>query len=157
MSGVKLSATTGSFLTTTNDQTLLQVFAASANHGALIYRIQIDVNPNTISAPAVAQYHIEKQSDAGSVTGAVTAYKTGSDPETVQTTCSYKATSEPTLDSIISAKRLATFGGTSITTILFNFPRGLKLDGGERIGVVQVLAATPSPYPKISVSIDLEE
>jgi hypothetical protein len=156
MSGVKLSATTGSFLTTTNDQTLLQVIAA-ANHGVLIYRIQIDVNPNGISSPAVAQYHIEQQSDAGSTTGAVTAYKTGPDPETVQTTTTYKATSEPTLAGIISAKRLATFGGTSITTILFNFPRGLKLDGGERIGVVQVLAATPSPYPKISVSIDLEE
>ena len=156
MSGVKLSVTTGSFLTTTNDQTLLQVIA-SANHGALIYRIQLDVDPNGIGSRAVGQYHVERQSDAGSVTGAVTAYKTGSDPETVQTTCSYKATSEPTLDSIISAKRLATFGGTSITTILFNFPRGLKLDGGERIGVVQVLAATPSPYPKISVSIDLEE
>ena len=156
MSGVRLSVTTGSFLTTTNDQTLLQIYAA-ANHGALVFRIQIDVDPNTISAPAVAQFHIEKQSDAGSVTGAVTAYKLGPDPETVQTTAAYKATSEPTLDSIISAKRLATFGGTGITTVLFNYPRGLKLDGGERIGVVQVLAATPSPYPKISVSIDLEE
>ena len=156
MSGVRLSVTTGSFLTTTNDQTLMQVIAA-ANHGALIYRIQIDVDPNSIGSPATGQYHVERQSDAGSVTGAVTAYKLGPDPETVQTTASYKATSEPTLDSIISAKRLATFGGTGITTVLFNYPRGLKLDGGERIGVVQVLSATPSPYPKISVSIDLEE
>ena len=156
MAGVRLNATTGSFITTTNDQTLMQVIAAS-NHGALIYRIQIDVNPNSISAPAVGQYHIEQQSDSGSTTGAVTAYKTGPDPETVQTTATYKATSEPTLAGIVSAQRLATFGGTGITTVLFNYPRGLKLDGGERIGVVQVLAATPSPYPKISVSIDLEE
>ena len=156
MAGVKLSATTGSFLTTTNDQTLLQIYAA-ANHGALVFRIQIDVDPNGIGTPAVGQYHIEQQSDAGSVTGAVTAYKTGPDPETVQTTCSYKATSEPTLAGIISAKRLSTFGGTGISTMIFNFPRGLKVDGGERIGVVQVLGATPSPYPKISVSVDREE
>jgi len=155
MAGVRLSVTTGSFLTTTNDQTLMQIVAA-ANHGALVFKIQVDVDPNG-SSSAVGQYHIETQSDAGSVTGAVTAYKTGPDPETVQTTCSYKATSEPTLVGIISAKRLSTFGGTGISTVIFNFPRGLKLDGSERIGVVQVLGATPSPYPKISVSVDLEE
>ena len=156
MAGVKINGTTGSFLTTTNDQTLMQILAAG-NHGVLVFRIQVDVNPNGIGSPAVGSYHVEKQTDAGSTTGAVTLYKLGPDPETIQTAATYKATSEPTGSDVVSPIRLATFGGTAITTVIFNFPRGLKVDGSERLGVVQNLSATPSPYPKISVTFDMEE
>ena len=156
MAGVKLNVATGSFITTTNAQTVVQIIAGS-HHGVLIYRIQIDLNPNGIGSPAVAEFHVEKQTDSGSTTGAVTFHKLRNDPETLLTSGTYKATSEPTGTDVVSPTRLSTFGGTGITTVVFNFPRGLKVDGGERIGVVQVLSATPSPYPKVAVNIDLEE
>jgi hypothetical protein len=158
MAGVKLRGIT-SVITAPSQSSVHTMYrlTAAANHGILIYRVQVDLDPNGRSASKVAQVTINKPT-AGSE-----AYNADKDPikvrdddETVQTDGDEKATTEPTAGVTLDSRQVS-IGGTGITTVVFSYPRGMKIDGGELFSVALTEPNSPSAYAKYQVTVDLEE
>jgi hypothetical protein len=159
MAGVRLQITSGVITTSDSPQTLIQIITA-AQQGILVYRLQVDIDPNAIASAVVAQLHVEKQTTAGTMTTPSPTWikKIGPDPETIATAVTHTATVEPTAGDIIGARKLVTIGGTGISTVVFNWPRGLKIDGGEDVGlVITYTAGDPATWSKVTVNGELEE
>ena len=155
-----------------NEKVLVRMTPA-AEHGILIYRCQVDIDPNGRSAAKVAQIILKKvhATDGTMIAKDVDNDGTGehlrlskidNDPETLQTVCHvFKNASGhvnpgslspiPIIDS-----RQVTVGGTGITTVIFSFPRGLKID--ESVGfAVAFDDGAASAFAKLTVVIDFEE
>jgi len=160
MAGVKLQVTSDVITVSDDPQTLIQLLAAT-NHGFLVYRIKVDVDPNAITTPVVATLHVEKQSTAGTMStpSPVWVIKAGPDPETVQTTLRHTATAEPTAADIVGTKKMFSVGGTGIIPVIFTWPKGLKVDTAERLGLVitYTAAGDPATFSKVVVTARLEE
>ena len=158
MAGVKLRGIT-SVITAPSQATVHTMYklTAAAHHGILIYRVQVDLDPNGRSASKVAQVTVNKPT-AGSeaYTTDRNPIKLREDPETVQTTGREKATTEPTAGVTLDSRQVS-IGGTGITTVIFSYPRGLKFDGGELFSVAITEPNSPSAYAKYQVTVDLEE
>lgn len=164
MAGVRLRAIT-SVLEAPSQSTVHTMYrlTAAANHGILIYRVQVDLDPNGRSASKVAQVTLSRPDAAGSeaYTADNDPIKVRDDDETVQTDGDEKATTEPGTGSpetqVIIDSRQVSIGGTGITTVIFSYPRGLKIDGGSLLSVGLTEPNSPSARAKYQVTVDLEE
>jgi len=159
MSGVKIIASASPIATTTNDRVLVLLKTATA-HGIVITKVEVTIDPQSPTTPKVAQLFFEEYGDDG--TTPVTfgnVIKVNNDPEAIETTFTkgeWATDPAETADTEHYRKQI-TVGGTGVVTLVWNFPRGLKIDGGGVRWGVHMDQDTPSAYPKVSVVIELEE
>ena len=158
MAGVKLRAITSVLLVPTQS-TIHTMYRLTAREfqGILIYRVQVDLDPNGRTASKVAQVTCNKPT-AGSEAYASDndPIKVNPDPEAVQTDGDEQATTEPDVGITLDSRQVS-IGGTGITTVIFSYPRGLKIDGLERFSVAITEPYSPSVHAKYQVTVDLEE
>jgi hypothetical protein len=159
MAGVILRSITN-VLTVPNKTTIQTLYklTAAANHGIVIYRVQVEMNPNGRSASKVAQITLRKPTVAGSGSTANHPQKLYDDVEDVQTDGQELMTNEPLEGIVVDAKQVS-IGGSGITTSIFNYSRGLKIDGSEMFTVAITEDEDPGDgaHAKCRVIIDLEE
>lgn len=134
MAGVRFRARTTAISTGTAAKTLLQVIAAS-NHGVMIDEIEISFNGTSNTAEPI-RVDLCRQSDAGTTTAADSSNTIVKDPddsdETIQTTIRHTATVEPTTGDILRSFLVHPQTGHAWQA---PFGRGIKIGGGDRLGV----------------------
>ena len=174
MAGVKARLVTNLLTMHSNyNEWVLVRMTPATDHGILVYRVQIDIDPNARSAAKVAQVILKKVHATDGTMVAKDTNNDGSgehlrlskiynDPEDLETVCHVfknvsgavnpgSLTPIPIIDS-----RQVTVGGTGITTVVFNFSRGLKIDESEGFAVAFDDGAADA-YAKLTVVIDFEE
>lgn len=138
MAGVRFKARTNPIATGTSAKTLLQIVAAS-NHGVVIDEWSISFAGTSNTATPI-RVDVVRQTDAGTMgTSASTIVKDPDDTdETLQTTRQDTSSSEPTTTDILFTEHVHPQTGY---TWQAPFGRGIKIGGGDRLGIRVTAAA----------------
>jgi hypothetical protein len=147
MSGVRFKARTDPIATGTSAKTLLQLVAAS-NHGVVIDEISVAF-AGTSNTAAPVRVDVLRQTSAGTMTtSASTIVKDPDDSdETLQTTRLDSASAEPTAGDILMTEYVHPQTGY---TWQAPFGRGIKVGGGDRLGVRVTAAADVNAVVRVA-------
>lgn len=147
MAGVRFKARTSPISTGTSAKTLLQIIAAS-NHGVVIDEISISFEGVSNTAAPI-RVDVMRQTDAGTMgTSNSTIVKDPDDSdETLQTTRADSSSGEPTAGDILFTEYVHPQTGY---TWQAPFGRGIKVGGGDRLGIRVTAAASVNAVCRVS-------
>lgn len=131
MSGVGILAVTAQVSTGTSAKTIIQLIAAS-NHAILITEWSISFEGVSNTAAPI-QVILMRQTTAGSMTGLTLRFNPDDLDETPEASALHTASSEPSSSDILDAQMVHPQTGY---TLQFPFGEGIKIGGGDRVGIV---------------------